>query len=155
MSEDLKPFRYEPIALSNESTVVAEFLPEALGAREAAYQSEAELEKSFIKQLQMQAYDYLTITSEVELLVNLRCQLERLNKITFSDAGWERFSLPASPEPAMASEKTARIQEDHIQVLKRDDGSTKNVYLIDKANIHNNALQVIDQYEVEGASQPL
>ncbi|SFU61902.1 type I restriction enzyme, R subunit [Nitrosomonas eutropha] len=152
MSEDLKSFRYEPIALSNESTVVAEFLPDALGVHDGAYQSEAELEKAFIQQLQMQAYDYLTITSEVELLVNLRCQLERLNKITFSDAEWERFftaSIAGANDGIL--EKTARIQEDHIQVLKRDDGSTKNIYLVDKANIHNNALQVINQYESEGA----
>ncbi|MEG1969760.1 MAG: type I restriction endonuclease subunit R [Burkholderiaceae bacterium] len=151
MSEDLKPFRYEPIALSNESTVVAEFQPDAPGVREAAYQSEAELEKAFIKQLQVQAYDCLAITSEVELLVNLRCQLERLNKITFSDAEWERFfttSIAGANDGIL--EKTARIQEDYIQVLKRDDGSTKNIYLIDKANIHNNALQVINQYESEG-----
>ena len=151
MSEDLKPYRYEPIALSNESTVVAEFLPDVLGAREATYQSEAELEKSFIKQLQLQAYDYLGLTSEAELLVNLRRQLERLNKITFSDAEWERFftaSIAGANDGIL--EKTARIQEDHIQVLKRDDGATRNIYLIDKANIHNNALQVINQYEAAG-----
>ena len=148
MSEDLKPFRYELIALSNESTVVAEFLPDGPSVREASYQSEAALEKVFIQQLQLQAYDYLTITSEVELLVNLRRQMERLNKITFSDAEWERFfatSIAGANDGIL--EKTARIQEDHIQVLKRDDGTTKNVYLIDKANIHNNALQVINQYE--------
>lgn len=152
MSEDLKPFRYEPIALSNESTVVAEFQPDAPSVREATYQSEAALEKAFIQQLQLQAYDYLTITSEVELLANLRRQLEKLNKTTFSDAEWERFfttSIAGANDGIL--EKTARIQEDHVQVLKRDDGTTKNIYLIDKANIHNNALQVINQYEVEGA----
>ncbi|NCB94621.1 MAG: type I restriction endonuclease subunit R, partial [Clostridia bacterium] len=43
-------------------------------------------------------------------------------------------------------------QEDHVQILHRDDGSTKNIYLIDKKNIHNNKLQVINQYEEsEGA----
>lgn len=152
MSEDLMPFRYEPIALSNESTVVAEFQPEALGVREAAYQSEAELEKEFIKQLQVQAYEYLPITSEAELVANLRRQLEKLNKVTLSDAEWERFfSTCIAGANDGILEKTARIQEDHVQVLKRDDGSTKNIYLIDKANIHNNALQVINQYEVEGA----
>lgn len=152
MSEDLKPFRYEPIALSNESTVVAEFLPDSPSVREAAYQAEAELEKAFIKTLQMQAYEYLPITSEAELIANLRRQLEKLNKITFSSAEWERF-FTASIAGANDGihEKTARIQEDHVQVLKRDDGTTKNIYLIDKANIHNNALQVINQYEVEGA----
>lgn len=152
MSEELKPCRYEPIALSNESTVVAEFLPEFLGVREAAYQSEAELEKAFIKQLQVQAYEYLPITSEAELIANLRRQLEKLDKIQFSDAEWERFfstCIAGSFEGII--EKTARIQEDHIQVLKRDDGSIKNIYLIDKQHIHNNSLQVINQYEVEGA----
>jgi type I restriction enzyme R subunit len=152
MSEDLKSCRYEPIALSNESTVVAEFLPEFLGVREAAYQSEAELEKAFIKQLQVQAYEYLPFTSEAELIANLRRQLEKLNKLQFSDAEWERFfgtCIAGSNDGII--EKTARIQEDHIQVLKRDDGSIKNIYLIDKQHIHNNSLQVINQYEVEGA----
>lgn len=151
MSEDLKPYRYEPIALSNESTVVAEFVPE-LEVRDAAYQSEAALERDFIEQLQRQAYEYLPITSEAALLVNLRTQLEALNKIEFSDAEWQRFFAEkiAGANDGII-EKTARIQEDHIQVLKRDDGSTKNIYLIDKQHIHNNRLQVINQYEIEGA----
>ena len=75
MSEDLKPHRYEPIALSNESTVVAEFLPDATSVRDAGYQSEAALEKALIQQLQLQAYDYLALTSEAELNANLRRQL--------------------------------------------------------------------------------
>lgn len=151
MSEDPKAVRYEPIALSNESTVVAEFLPETLGAREPSYQSEAELEKALIRQLQVQAYEYLAITSEAELVANLRRQLEKLNKTTFSDTEWERlFSTCISGANDGILEKTARIQEDHVQVLKRDDGTVKNIYLIDKANIHNNSLQVINQYESEG-----
>ncbi len=154
MSEDLKSCRYEPIALSSESTVVAEFLPEFLGVREAVYQSEAELEKAFIKQLQVQAYEYLPITSEADLIANLRRQLEKLNKITFSDAEWERFfSTCIAGSNDGIIEKTARIQEDHIQVLKRDDGSIKNIYLIDKQHIHNNSLQVINQYEVPQGEQ--
>ncbi len=151
MSDDLKAVRYEPIALSSESTVVAEFSPDATGVREAVYQSEAALEKTFIEQLQLQAYDYLPLTSEAELIANLRRQLEKLNKISFSGAEWERFfgTCIAGANDGII-EKTARIQEDHIQVLKRDDGTTKNVYLLDKANIHNNALQVINQYESAG-----
>lgn len=147
MSEDLH--RYAPIALSDESTVVAEFVAEAV--RETAYQSEAELEKALIRQLQAQAYDYLSITSEADLVGNLRRQLERLNKTTFSDAEWERFfgTCIAGANDGIV-EKTARLQEDHVQVLKRDDGTVKNIYLIDKASIHNNALQVINQYEAAG-----
>ena len=155
MTQERQPYRYEPIALSNESTVVAEFQPDPPKARDAAYQSEAALEHEFIKQLQAQAYEYLPITSEAELVTNLRCQLEKLNKISFSDAEWERFfSTCISGSNDGILEKAARIQEDHVQVLKRDDGSTKNIYLIDKTNIHNNSLQVINQYEVgagEGA----
>ncbi|WHZ13002.1 MAG: Type I restriction-modification system, restriction subunit R [Burkholderiaceae bacterium] len=151
MSEDIKPYRYEPIALSDESTVVAEFVQDGPGVREAAYQSEAELERAFIRQLQAQAYEHLPITSEGELLANLRAQLERLNKLAFTDAEWDRFftTCIAGANDGIV-EKTARIQEDHVQVLKRDDGTVKNIYLIDKASIHNNALQVINQYAVQG-----
>ena len=151
MSEDLKPYRYEPIALSNESTVVAEFVrPNEV--REERYQSEAELERDFIARLQVQAYEYLRLTSEADLVANLRRQLETLNKITFSDREWQQFfgEKIAGANDGIV-EKTARLQEDHIQVLKRDDGSTKNIYLLDKRSIHNNRLQVINQYEAEGA----
>ena len=152
MSIETQPYRYEAIALSNESTVVAEFLPDALGVRETGYQSEAALEQALIEQLQRQAYEYLPISSEAELVANLRARLEQLNKVEFSDAEWQGFfatSIAGTNDGIL--EKTARLQEDHVQVLKRDDGSSKNIYLIDKANIHNNALQVINQYEVAGA----
>jgi type I restriction enzyme R subunit len=139
--------RYDPIAVSAESTVVAEFVLDGVGA--TAYQSEAELEQEFIKLLESQAYKYLPITSEAQLVANLRTQLEALNSIKFSDAEWEQFFTEriASANDGIV-EKTVRIQDDHVQLLKRDDGSTKNVMLIDKANIHNNRLQVINQYEI-------
>jgi type I restriction enzyme R subunit len=139
--------RYEPIAVSSESTVVAEFIPDA--ATGAAYQSEADLEREFVKLLQSQAYTYLPITTEAQLVANLRTQLETLNAITFTDDEWHRFfseKIAGANEGIV--EKTVRLQEDHVQVLQRDDGSTKNVRLIDKGNIHNNSLQVINQYEI-------
>lgn len=150
MSGHVTPPRIEAIALSNESTVVAEFLPDK--TREVTYQSEADLERAFIEQLRSQAYDYLPITSEAELIANLRRQLEKLNKITFSDAEWERFfkTCIARAQDGII-EKTTRIQEDYIQLLTRDDGTSKNVYLLDKVHIHNNSLQVINQYEVKGS----
>jgi type I restriction enzyme R subunit len=142
-----RPVRYDAIALSAESTVVAEYLPDL--AEETAYQSEAALEQQFIKLLQSQAYEYLPFTSGADLVSNLRTQLEALNGISFSDAAWRGFfaeKLAGANEGIV--EKTVRIQEDHVQILKRDDGSTKNIALIDKKNIHNNRLQVINQYEV-------
>lgn len=142
--------RYELIALSDESTVVAEYLPD-VSQRETTYQSEDGLEQALIRQLQAQAYEYLPITSQADLIANLRRQLQQLNRIDFSDAEWERFfgDCVSGANDGIV-EKTARLQEDHVQVLKRDDGSTRNVYLIDKHNIHNNRLQVINQYEAEG-----
>src|SRR5690625_1140358 len=144
---DLTPRKYDPIAVSSESTVVAEYEADTSG--EAAYQSEDQLEKELIRLLQSQAYEYLPITSESQLEENLRNQLEVVNRIQFSDAEWKQFF---SERIAGANdgivEKTVRIHEDHIQLLRRDDGSTKNITLIDKTNIHNNRLQVINQYEI-------
>ncbi|WP_372466603.1 type I restriction endonuclease subunit R [Microbacterium maritypicum] len=144
---DLSPRKYDPIAVSAESTVVAEYVPDS--AQAAAYQSEADLEREMIRLLQSQAYEYLPITTEAQLVANLRTQLEALNGIVFSDAEWEHFfkNKVASQNDGIV-EKTVRVQEDHVQILTRDDGSTKNVMLIDKKNIHNNRLQVINQYEI-------
>ncbi|MDF2049864.1 type I restriction endonuclease subunit R [Arthrobacter sp. Cr_A7] len=140
------PWKYDPIAVSSESTVVAEYVPEAKNG--ASYQSEVDLEREFIRLLQSQAYEYLPITSDTQLVANLRAQLEALNSIAFSDGEWKRFfsERVAGANDGIA-EKTARIQEDHVQLLRRDDGSVKNITLIDKQNIHNNRLQVINQYE--------
>lgn len=139
--------QYGPVAVSSESTVVAEYEPDTHGA--AGYQSEAELEQDFIRLLRSQAYEYLPLTSESDLVANLRTQLEELNHIEFSNEEWERFftSNIAGKNDGIV-EKTVRIQEDHIQLLQRDDGSTKNIRLLDKENVHNNRLQVINQYEV-------
>ncbi|KXK57194.1 MAG: type I restriction endonuclease subunit R [Chlorobi bacterium] len=151
MNQEQTNYRYQLIASSDESTVVAEYQPDNSGVRETAYQSEAQLEQAFIKQLQAQAYEYLPIRSEADLIANLRRQLERLNGITFTEGEWKRFfatSIAGAKDGIL--EKTTRLQEDHVQVLQRDDGTTKNIYLLDKANIHNNSLQVINQYESEG-----
>lgn len=115
------------------------------------YQSEAALEKAFIEQLQRQAYEYVTFSDEGELITNLRIQLEALNSYKFSDDEWKRFfsRCIASANDGIV-EKTHRIQEDYIQILECDNGSTKNIYLIDKKNIHNNRLQVTNQYTQEG-----
>lgn len=139
-------FRYDPIVVSNESTVVAEAPAQYTSA--STYQSEADLERELISLLKQQAYQHVSITSEIGLIDNLRTQLEKLNAITFSDAEWKRFfeQTIASANEGSA-EKTQRIQQDSVQVLRRDDGTSKNITLIDKVNIHNNILQVINQYE--------
>lgn len=138
--------QYNIIVSTSESTVVSEYEPQT--KRSDAYQSEAELEKGFIKMLCEQGYEYLTIHNAEDLISNLRRQLERLNKYTFTDAEWKRFfSQNISNTNEGIEEKSQKIQEDSVQVLKRDDGTTKNISLIDKKNVHNNFLQVINQYE--------
>ena len=143
--------QYNIILSTNECTVVTEYEPQ--GSRSDAYQSEAALENAFIKLLAQQGYEYLQIHNSADLKANLRAQMERLNGFVFSDDEWKRFftqNLANSNEGI--AEKSKKIQEDHIQVLKRDDGSSRNVMLIDKKNIHNNHLQVINQYtEKSGA----
>ena len=135
------------IAQTTENTVVTEYEP--VKTRSGNYQSEAALEKEFIRMLTEQGYEYLTIHKEDDLINNLCSQLEKLNNYNFSETEWDRFfkECIANQNEGIV-EKTRKIQEDNIQVLKRDDGSTKNITLIDKKNIHNNFLQVINQYVI-------
>lgn len=140
--------QYNILASSDEATVVTEYIPETTTS--SAYQSEADLEKEFIALLGRQGYEYVTIHQEADLIDNLRLQLERLNKFQFTDPEWKRFfgDVLANTNNGIV-EKTRMIQQDNVQVLKRDDGSSKNIALIDKKNIHNNRLQVINQYETD------
>lgn len=144
---------FNVVAQTNENTVVTEYEP--VKARSDSYQSEAELEKEFIRMLTEQGYEYLPIHKETDLIENLRRQLEKLNDYTFTDNEWKSFfETNIANKNDSIVEKTRKIQEDHIQVLKRDDGTSKNISLIDKRNIHNNFLQVINQYVIgtaEGA----
>ena len=144
---------YDLISENSESTVVTEYQPTL--RTETTYQTEADLERAFIAQLQAQAYEYLPIKSENDLIANLRKQLELLNDYRFSDAEWEQFfNSKIANRNYGIEEKTAIIQEDYIQLLQCDDGSVKNIYLIDKDNIHNNRLQVINQYEALDGQRP-
>lgn len=138
------------VAQSTENTVVTEYEP--VKTRSGNYQSEADLEKEFIRLLTEQGYEYLKLHHENDLTGNLRTQLEKLNDYHFTEEEWIRFfndSIANQNEGIV--EKTRKIQEDNVQVLKRDDGSTKNITLIDKKNIHSNYLQVINQYVVSKA----
>ncbi len=131
-----------------QSTVVTEFEPAK--KRSTHYQSEDALEKEFIALLETQAYEYVPITSEEELVVNLRKQLEKLNKYTFTDEEWDKFfRTEIANTNEGIEEKTKTIQEDYIKNLRQDDGGICNIRLLDKENIHNNSLQVINQYATE------
>ena len=139
--------QYNIVAATTENTVVTSYEP--VKKRSDSYQSEAALEREFIQLLTQQGYSYLPIRQEADLIANLRRQLEALNDYQFTDSEWEQFFQNAIANPnEHIVEKTRKIQEDFVQVLRRDDGTSKNISLIDKKNIHNNRLQVINQYEV-------
>ena len=131
------------------STVIAKY--EGFKNSKTTYQSECELEHDFIKSLQALSYEYLKFTTEEEFILNLKTKLEELNNYKFSDKEWNYLfnEIIANPNKNIL-DKTKTIQEDHIHTLKLDNGDLKNIHLIDKDNIHNNDLQVINQYESEG-----
>ena len=137
--------KYNVVMEMNDSTVVTEYEPVKI--KSDSYQSEQALENEFIRMLTEQGYDYLEIHDSESLIKNLRTQLEIVNDYKFTDSEWDIFfndSIANSNDGIV--EKTRKIQEDNIQVLKRDDGTSKNITLIDKKCIHNNRLQVINQY---------
>lgn len=137
--------KYNVVMEMNDSTVVTEYEP--IKRKSDSYQSEQALENEFIRMLTEQGYDYLEIHDSESLIKNLRTQLEIVNDYKFTDSEWNRFfndSIANNNDGIV--EKTRKIQEDNIQVLKRDDGTSKNITLIDKKCIHNNRLQVINQY---------
>ena len=142
------------VAQSSESTVVTEYKPQS--KRSDGYQSEAALEQEFILLPCELGYERMTIHKEADLIANLRTQLEKLNNYRFTDGEWKRFwdEVLANTNSGIL-EKTRLIQEDYVQVLRRDNGESKNIQLIDKKCIHNNSLQVINQYAIsteEGAA---
>jgi len=137
---------YNIVVSSNESTVVAEYVAEYVCSN--SYQSEANLEQDFINRLLEQGYEYIRISNEAELVSNLRLQIERLNDYKFYDSEWERYCneyLTNRSEGIV--NKTRKIQVDERHSFRLDNGLTKNIAIIDKKNIHNNHLQVINQYE--------
>jgi len=148
------PPSFEAIALSDESTVIAEFI-RSHEVREEHYQSEAQLEQDFIQILQQQQYEYANIRSEAQLIANLRVQLERLNHIRFSDTDWNNFFNQVIARPNMdMAEKTYIIQKNHTHAFKLEGEDIKrNIRLLDKQHVHNNRLQVINQYEVEANTE--
>ena len=141
--------QYKLVAENPYSTVVSDY--ECVYRKATQYQSEAEMERDLISQLEKQGYEYLSFQTEKELTDNLRRQLERLNDYAFTDREWQSFFADKIANRNYGIvEKTTIVQEDHIQLLTREDGSVKNIYLLDKEHIHNNSLQVINQYTPEG-----
>lgn len=142
----------DPVAMTETSTVVASYVAD--GKSDTGYQSEAALEDALIEQLTNQAYEHADIRSAEEMRENLRKKLEELNKYEFTDSEWDTFYRGEIANPSAGIvEKTRTIQVDHEKNLIREDGTTKNIRLIDKSNIYRNSLQVINQYATKGSDK--
>lgn len=120
--------------------------------RETSYQSESELERSMIDNLVAQGYQRLVINSQEDLYENLKVQIEKLNNVKFNSDEWNRFLIEYLDVPNDGMiEKTRKVQENHIHDFIFDDGYLKNIKIIDKTNIHNNFLQVVNQVNQKGS----
>ena len=144
--------QYKTIAESNHFIVLDQY-NKFVEEPNAGYQTEGRLEREFICDLKAQGYDYLQDLNGHDALVqNLRAQLQRLNNVVFSDAEWRRFLEEYLDKPSDSLiEKTRKIHDDYIYDFVFDNGRIQNIYLLDKRNIANNALQVINQFEQTGS----
>ena len=144
--------QYKTIAESNNFIVLDQY-NKFVEEPNAGYQTEGSLEREFIRDLQAQGYEYLQGLNDHDALVkNLRAQLQRLNNVIFSDAEWRRFLEEYLDKPSDSLiEKTRKIHDDYIYDFVFDDGHIQNIYLLDKKNLANNALQVINQFEQTGS----
>ena len=144
--------QYKTIAESNHFIVLDQY-QKFVEEPNAGYQTEGNLEREFIRDLQAQGYEYLQGLNNHDALVkNLRAQLQRLNNVVFSDAEWRRFLEEYLDKPSDSLiEKTRKIHDDYIYDFVFDNGRIQNIYLLDKKNLANNALQVINQFEQTGS----
>ncbi len=133
------------LLINEDHTIVAQY--ECKKRDDKEYQTEKELEDKFISDLIEQGYEYLKINNENELKINLRKQIEKLNNISFTEIDWEKFLKQISHHNLDTKGKTKIIQNDRIINLKMEDGTSKNIKIIDEKSIHNNNLQVINQYQ--------
>ena len=144
--------QYNIIAEQENVTVMSRYTP--LPREDRGYQSESELEESFIRQLVEQGYNRLNITSEAQMIANLREQMERLNNLKLSDSEWKQlFDTHIASKQMSIEDKTERIQRSEIVNITLDNGKSQNIKLIDKKDIFNNRLQVLNQYVPEGGAR--
>ncbi|HHF6537558.1 TPA: type I restriction endonuclease subunit R [Haemophilus influenzae] len=144
--------QYKTIAESNNFIVLDQY-NKFVEEPNAGYQTEGSLEREFIRDLQAQGYEYLQwLNNHDELIKNLRAQLQRLNNVVFSDAEWQRFLEEYLDKPSDSLiEKTRKIHDDYIYDLVFDNGRIQNIYLLDKKNLANNTVQVINQFKQTGS----
>ena len=115
-----------------------------------SYQTEQQLEQEFIKDLENLGYEFCpNIKTPQQLLDNLKIQIENLNKVKFNSSEWQKFLNNFLDNPSdTLIEKTRKLQDkNHFEYFRFDNGEEKNLYILDKENLFNNKLQVINQFQ--------
>lgn len=142
---------YKTIAESNSFIVLDKYVKE--WQVNESYQSEYDLEREFIQDLQNQGYDYAPeLNTPEKLLANVRDALQALNNVQFGDGEWLRFVETWLDKPSDGIvEKSRKIHDDYVHDFVFDDGRIRNIYLLDKKNIARNRVQVIKQFEQKGS----
>lgn len=135
-----------PIAETNRFIVLDKYVRTWEAAD--SYQSEVDLERELIQDLRNQGYEFLADPKSTDaMLANVRVQLQALNGVQFNDKEWARFVETYLDKPSdSVTDKARKLHDDYIF----DDGRIQNIYLVDKANVCRNKLQVIKQFEQAG-----
>lgn len=139
-----------PIAETNRFIVLDKYVRAWQAAD--SYQSEGDLERELIQDLRNQGYEYLTnLKSTDAMLANARVQLQALNDVQFTDKEWQRFVETYLDKTSdSGTDKARKLHDDYIFDFVFDDGRIQNIYLVNKANVCRNKVQVIKQFEQAG-----
>ena len=139
-----------PIAESKNFIVLDRYTK--IDQQGGGYQTEADLERELVQDLQNQGYEYLSdLNTPEKMLSNVRVQLQELNNVQFSNGEWLRFVEEYLDKPSdNIIDKTRKIHDNYICDFVFDDGHIQNIYLLDKKNIARNKVQVIKQFEQTG-----
>ena len=151
MCDEAHKSTYQVLVNSDDMTVLSSYEP--VPKDETKYQTEAELEDELIRILGTQGITHMPITTEDQLITNIRACIEELNNITFTESEWQDFLKGyLANDSDGVPEKTEKFQRNHRYALRRSDGTVKNVDIIDKVNVNRNKVQVINQYVPGGGT---
>ena len=120
---------YNTVAESNNFIVLERYNPD--WQVNEGHQSEDELEREFIQDLQNQGYEFVpNLNTPEKMLANVRVQLEALNKVQFNDSEWQRFVTTFLDKPSdSVIDKTRKVHDDFVHDFTFDDGPPGMGYL--------------------------
>ncbi|AEP09571.1 type I restriction endonuclease subunit R [Micavibrio aeruginosavorus] len=109
-------------------------------------QTEQQLENALVAQLETLGWEKVAIANEEELLVNLKRQLEKHNKVLFSDYEFKQILNKMARGNIFEKAKILRDKVDYT----KDDGTTGYIELINQVQWCKNEYQVTHQITMVG-----